>query len=82
MELTREVSKQWHAAVTTDPRGRAFANYTDIRIIRADDTQLLSATTTAEGGDTIAMAMGLNQHLEGKWREGERHREQYCTRIH
>ena len=30
-----------------------------IRIIGADDTQWLSATTTAEGGDTIAMAMGL-----------------------
>ena len=66
MQATREVSKDWHLPVETDPEGRPLANYTDIRIIGADDTQWLSATTTAEGGDTIAMAMGLNAYARGE----------------
>ena len=54
MEATWAVTKDWHLPPASDPDGRPFANYTDIRVIRGDE-HWLSATTSHHGGDTIAM---------------------------
>ena len=65
MQATREVSKDWHLPCPTDPDGAPFANYTDIRVIKGDE-HWLSPTTSYHGGDTIAMAMGLNKNARGE----------------
>jgi xylitol oxidase len=65
MAATWEVSKDWHLPCSTDPEGKPFANYTDIRVIRGDE-HWLSPTTSHHGGDTIAMAMGLNKNARGE----------------
>ena len=64
MEATQKVTKDWHRPVASDPDGGSFASYTDIRVIRGDE-HWLSPTTSPSGGDTIAMALGLNRHLRG-----------------
>jgi len=72
MQATREVTKDWHLPAKSDPDGRPFANYTDIRVIRGDE-HWMSATTSHHGGDTIAMAMGINKNgarvLDCNWFE-------------
>eukprot|EP01051_Picozoa_sp_SAG22_P002284 SAG22_NODE_100_length_20558_cov_10.189305_19_plen_235_part_00 len=62
MRATQAATKDWHLPPACDPTGQPTANYTDVRLIRADE-QLLAATTSAGGGDTVAMAMGLNRRL-------------------
>ena len=64
MEATQKVTKDWHRPVASDPDGGSFASYTDIRVIRGDE-HWRSPTTSPSGGDTIAMALGLNRHLRG-----------------
>jgi len=56
----KSVASKWGSAVKADTQGRPLLFYCELRVVRADDLWL-SQNTTDAGGDTLALAFGMNK---------------------
>jgi hypothetical protein len=60
LHAVQRVASKWGTPVASDPLGQPLLLYCELRVVRGDDLWL-SQSTTADGGDTLALAFGMNK---------------------
>ncbi len=60
LDAVRRVAERWGEPVASDPTGAPLLLYCELRVVRGDDLWL-APYATADGGDTLALAFGMNR---------------------